>query len=299
MKNNLSSVFHRYINHEIDKHETKILDNELVMANLFSMVYDMRYTEDFNVNRIIPKHMRDVKAYPKLYTKEEIDDLPISDNLKGYMKTIITYQLHNIALKHQVKSLSFYLSFSKSTYFAIMQVIWVNLAKIILNGFSLNLGFGLGTISLIWARPKDGKVVDWFKSMEKKQEIIERGGIPYYKYDEEVSISEGMEYRGEQWIIRKDCELKLYLKWSRHKRIFYEKVDYRTFRARVITTITSENRRVSDFFHKSSTYIMNTTKLDILRKAYVLMELDKTYYLKFRNVMEERELFLTKQNKVE
>lgn len=298
MKNNLALVFYDFINQEIEKHTQVVIEEELYMFNLFSLIYDLRYTEEFEIDRITPLHMRELKTYPTLYTKTDIDELEISEYLKAYMKTIVNYQNHVRSVNSQINYLKFLISFKKSTYFAIMQVVFLNLAKIILNGFSLNFGFGLGTISLIWAQPKDKKVIDWYQSVQKRNDIIERGGIPYYKFDEEVSITNGIEYKGEEWIVRKDCSLKLYLRWAKNKQTFYKKVDYRTFCNKAVTTIISENRRIEDFHGKSKTYIMNTLSIDILRKAYVLMEQDKLYYLKFRNINDEIGTSYIKQNNI-
>ena len=289
----MASIYYQYIGEEIKTLEDKIVETENNMMGLYSLINNLKYSEDFNINRITPVFISGKRPTMAFYTKEEIDELPISEYLKSYMKTMITYERYVQGLRHRIKIYKSYISFEKSTYFAIMQVIFINLGKLILNGFSLSLGFGLGSISLVFARPKDGKVVDWFRSIEKKNEILERGGIPYYKFDEEYSLSQGLEYNGEKWLIEKDCELKLFMKWTKNKKIFYNKVDYRTFAAKNVTTIISCNRQVKDFFDKSPTYILNTTKLDILRKAYVLMAQDSTYYLRFRNLTEEANRYLS------
>lgn len=298
MKNNLPSIFFEYINYELEGLYEKQLELEVTMQNLYRMIYDLRYTEDFNVNRIVPFHMKEAKPYPKFYTKEDLDILPISIELKAYMKTIITYDKYCAVVRSKIKKLKYFTQFKKLTYYTIMQLAFINLSKVILNGFSLNLGFGLGSISLIFARPRDGKIVDWFKSIERKEEIIERGGVPYYKYDEELILSQGLEYEGEQWLTFKDCDLKLYIKWTKSRVAFYPKVDYRTYRYSPVVNITSETRRVSDFYNCSVNYIMNTNRIDLLRKAYILMSKDPTYYLKFRNVEEEKTNYLLTVNKV-
>lgn len=298
MKNNLPSVFFEYVNYELEGLYEKQLELEVTMQNLYRMIYDLRYTEDFNVNRIVPFHMKELKPYPKFYTKEDLDILPISNELKSYMKTIITYDKYCAVVRSKIKKLKYFTQFKKLTYYTIMQLAFINLSKVILNGFSLNLGFGLGSISLIFARPRDGKIVDWFKSIERKEEIIERGGIPYFKYDEELILSQGLEYDGEEWLTFKECELKLYIKWTKSRISFYPKVDYRTFKYSPVVNITSEHRRVSDFYKYPVDYILNTNKIDLLRKAYILISKDPTYYLKFRNVEEEKTNYLLTAKKV-
>jgi len=43
---------------------------------------------------------------------------------------------------------------------------------------------------------------------------------------------------------------------------------------------------------------MNTNRIDLLRKAYILITKDPSYYLKFRNVEEEKKNYLLTVNKV-
>lgn len=298
MKNNIANIFFEYLVYELEELSDKQLELEVTMQNLYRMVYDLRYTEDFNVNRIVPFHMREPKPYPKFYTKDDIENLPISNELKVFMKTILTYEKYCAVVRNKIKKLKYFSNFKKLTYYTIMQLTFINLSKVILKGFSLNLGYGLGSLSLIFARPKDGQIVDWFKSQEKKADIIERGGIPYYKYDEEIILSQGLEYEGEEWLTMKPCDSKLYIRWSKNRKSFYPKVDYRTYKHSPVVNITSDNRTVSDFYTKSEFYIMNTNKLDLLRKAYILMTLDPTYYLKFRNMEEEKKNYLLTVNKV-
>lgn len=58
------------------------------------------------------------------------------------------------------------------------------------------------------------KTVNWGKSNENKQRLLDEGRIPYYKEDEDKAKAAGLEYKGEVWLEFIDNTTHIYLYWN-------------------------------------------------------------------------------------
>lgn len=68
-----------------------------------------------------------------------------------------------------------------------------------------------GAIGIVRSNQKR-KQIDWGKSNKVKQLILDRGGIPYYKEDAEKAAEQGIEYKGEKWLIERP-NLNFFFHW--------------------------------------------------------------------------------------
>jgi hypothetical protein len=81
--------------------------------------------------------------------------------------------------------------------------------RIVEDNYTLEPNRNFGTIGVV-ANSSKKKRVNWGESNKKKQEIIDRGGIPYYK-EEDLNNE---EYKGEEWLIYHE-DLDFFLHWER------------------------------------------------------------------------------------
>lgn len=92
----------------------------------------------------------------------------------------------------------------------------------IIEGKTFKMGFLLGTIQVIekdrkYKKSKNGVIHttrDWIASNKKRQEIIDKGGIPYKAIKDENGMIIG-DNGGEKWFIYKTSESTVAFYWNK------------------------------------------------------------------------------------
>lgn len=71
----------------------------------------------------------------------------------------------------------------------------------------------IGKICIVKNRTKNN-YIDWGNSNINKAKLLEEGKIPYIKEDEKKAIEQGIEYKGEPWLVYHTHRNLLYMAWN-------------------------------------------------------------------------------------
>lgn len=150
-----------------------------------------------------------------------------------FIDVIPNFKLANIIVKnyhHLYKSL---LEYENDVKVLKKQKIKYNVYKDIISSFNkaiiedmLATGDDFDNIFLgklgIYYKENHNKSIDWEKSLENKQAIIDKGGEPYLRKNYIAALEEGREYNGEKWIVKRGERPLLSLKWRVAPKIINE-----------------------------------------------------------------------------
>lgn len=113
-----------------------------------------------------------------------------------YKKAHKRYVKHQSYIKELENKIRSYIIYTK-----IVKKFNLKLAKeIVERQYIFSLGYGLGKIAAVRKTSKRNKV-NWFASLKRKEQILEKGGIPFSREEEKRALEEGKEYKGEKYLI--------------------------------------------------------------------------------------------------
>ena len=137
---------------------------------------------------------------------------------------IVDFNFNNIIIRNYYTLYSILLKYENEIQDIKKQKIKYNIYKAIITKFNKKLlkycaetgkqyqNKYLGNLQVLYKECTD-RSVNWKESNKKKQEIIDRGGIPYLQKDEHDAIKQGREYHGEKWLVKGYDKGLLYWKW--------------------------------------------------------------------------------------
>lgn len=163
---------------------------------------DRECSIDYNILVIAPSNnikgsLRDrVVVDEVLYTKEAF--LTYLNLYYTSFKRLQKHKEYIKTLKNQVVDYSTYKLIIKKFNLKISYAI-------VFNQYIFNLGYGLGVVQAIRKVLKNPGV-DWNRSNKKKQQLIDKGLIPYYKEEEKEYEERGETYEGVEWLIKHSKE---------------------------------------------------------------------------------------------
>lgn len=166
-------------------------------------------------------------------------------------------------------------------YKEIIKAYYYKVQEAVLEGFAYSFSYGIGDVSIVrFKRSENAKpIVDFNATNQKKKEIIAKGLEPYDKKKAEIYATRGMKYEGIPYIVYKTDNVIYKIDFTggnitRKYKYKFEHTEYvkKSLRGlgykKVAESITNRNE-------------IFALECDIRFKLNVLLEFDKTQYIKY------------------
>lgn len=281
MKHNGYVIFQRYIQYEINqiKEEYKLIRNN--SYDIYQMLYKTRYYNGLDMDKILPSFLKkDVTDTKPFYTIKELETLNVETKWKNLVLILLANEPKLEKLKIKYNKLLPYHKMCMTMYVNLLLLYWVEIGKILLKGYKVSLGFGLGTLQII-RKMTTGKNIDWYSSLNYKRMLLLRGIRPY----------DPITNKGVEWIIRRPKAVNMLLRWRAG--MFIKKQSRYKYLCKPLVSMTliEDTLEIVDTFSEEK--IKNNYNITLLTKAYLLALKNKDY----QNTFEFIEYSNTKETK--
>lgn len=269
MKHNGYVIFQKYIKYEMGniKKEYDIIKRN--SYDIYQLLYKTRYVNEVDITKITPKWINP-EALP-MYNITKVDELPIDASYKNLIKIILNNEPKLKKLKAKYKVLLPYKKLCMTMYVNLLSLYWTEIQKILLKGYKVSLGYGLGSFQIIRKMSK-GKGVDWVSSMNHKRIILLRGLKPY-NY---------LTGKGIKWLIYKPKAINMILRWRAGSYIKY-KNKYK-YTCSSLLAFDDIDNKVLDISKWSVNRILNSYTITMMVKCLALAIKDPKFRDNFEYV---------------
>ena len=233
------------------------------------------------MEKVLPSFLKkDIENPKKMYTLKELESLNVDNQWKNLVIIILANEPKLEKLKGKYNKLLPFHKMCMTMYVNLLLLYWVEIGKILLKGYKVSLGYGLGTLQII-RKMTTGKSIDWYSSLNYKRMLLLKGIRPY----------DPITNKGVEWIIRRPKAINMLLRWRAGMYIKKQSKFKYLCKPLVTMDLLESTIEVAETFSEDK--IKNSYNITLLTKAYTLALKNKDY----QNTFEFIEYTNTKETK--
>lgn len=262
------NTFQLYIEYEMKqlKDQYKVIQRN--SYDIYQMIYKTRYYNGLEMSRITPHFITPSYEVDKMYSKNELLKADADPAWKNLATIVIENEVKLLKLRKKYKEYQVYDGMCMSMYINLLVLYWNEIGKILLKGYRVSLGYGLGSFGII-RKMTTGNSVDWLSSFRYKQEIMMRGLKPY----------NFLTGKGVKWIIRYPKSINIMLNWRCGVKL--KNQNKYKYICKAIRTIYYFDKGIAQLETATPQQVWNNYNIGLIIKAYSLALKDENFKERF------------------